>query len=503
MRSFVLRHIIVISCAVVLIGFAGTLLIKSLTKDPLSELTTTTIQTGKVEQIVSISGVTKSTNTAELAFPTTGVISSIPVKEGDLVEAGTILATLGNGQLVAALARAKANVSKAEAELAELINGETKEAKAVTTANISALEAEVERAITAGTLSIDNARETLYSDDLAAKTTNSREDAPAPTISGTYHCKDSGTYTLSIYSSGGASGYSMKVSGLEDGIYEVGVNQPLPFGTCGLYAQFSSDGRYQNSVWHIAIPNTSSASYVANKNALASAEQTATDSIAAAKDNLTLAKSQQALENASARPESIIAARAKVAEALANLASAEADLKDTSIVAPFAGTVTDISVLVGEVAPSAPVITLLATDTIELSARVPEIDITKIKFGQKARVRFDAARDTEQEAHITYIAALPTEVDGVSYFEVKLSLNEKPEWLRGGLNADVDIITDSRDNVTRVPSRYVTTDENNVSSIRTLNNNTLSTTTIEVLFRGNDGFIAISTVPTGTVIVAP
>jgi multidrug efflux pump subunit AcrA (membrane-fusion protein) len=64
MRSFVLRHIVVIGCALALVGFAGYLLISSLTKDPLSELTTTTTESGKVEQIVSVSGVTKSANTA-------------------------------------------------------------------------------------------------------------------------------------------------------------------------------------------------------------------------------------------------------------------------------------------------------------------------------------------------------------------------------------------------------------------------------------------------------
>ncbi len=96
MRSFVLRHGVIVGVALVAIGSCVFFLINVLTRDPLEGLTQATVETGVVESIVSVSGVTRSRNTAELAFPTQGVVAAVPVKEGETVEAGTILATLGS-----------------------------------------------------------------------------------------------------------------------------------------------------------------------------------------------------------------------------------------------------------------------------------------------------------------------------------------------------------------------------------------------------------------------
>lgn len=117
MRSFVLRHGVIVGIALLAVGSSVFFLINVLTRDPLEGLTLTTVETGIVESIVSVSGVTKSRNTAELAFPTSGVVAAVPVKEGDRVEAGTILATLGSTREVANLEKAQADLAIAEANL--------------------------------------------------------------------------------------------------------------------------------------------------------------------------------------------------------------------------------------------------------------------------------------------------------------------------------------------------------------------------------------------------
>jgi HlyD family secretion protein len=148
------------------------------------------------------------------------------------------------------------------------------------------------------------------------------------------------------------------------------------------------------------------------------------------------------------------------------------------------------------------VITLLATDAFEVIARVPEIDITKMAVGQEARVLFDAEQSTYRTGTVSYLAPLPILIDGVSYFEVKIQLSEVPTWLRGGLNADIDIVTGQSKLSAKVPSRYVVTTPEG-SSVRTLVGNKVSTTTVTVTYTGNDGYVAIEGLTRGATVVAP
>ncbi len=502
MRSFVLRHGIVVGIAMLLIGSAVYFIINTLTRNPLDGLTTTTVSEGVVESVVSVSGVTKSRNTAELAFPTTGLVASVVVQEGDVVEAGTVLASLGSARELANLEKAKADVAIAEANLENLLRGARPEAKAITTTSIAAATAEVERVTRENNLAVENARRALYSTSLTAKSSDPFETSPAPTISGTYRCSESGTYTLRIYKSSAASGYSLSVTGLETGTFSAGIDQPNSFGTCGLMAQLLPNETYQNTTWVIEIPNTKSASYISLKNTYDSAVASRDSAVATANEALTLARQRQLLENATPLSTDIRTAEARLTQAKATLAELSATLADRSIIAPFAGTVTTIDILAGETAPTTPVITLLATDAFEVVARVPEIDITKITLDQPVRVVFDAKQDEVRTGLVSFIAALPTTIDGVAYFEVKIRLDETPSWLRGGLNADIDIVTGTSPSGSKVPTRYLITTEHG-TFLRVLTGQSVSTTSVEVVFNGNDGFVAVRGIAPASTIVAP
>lgn len=169
---------------------------------------------------------------------------------------------------------------------------------------------------------------------------------------------------------------------------------------------------------------------------------------------------------------------------------------------PFTGTVTTVDIVAGESAGTAPLFTVLATNDIELRARIPEIDITTIAVGQTARVVFDADTSTPLSGTVTYISPLPIQIDGVGYFEITIGLNTAPSWLRGGLNADVDVVIESTLDVVRIPKRYLIETADG-AFIRTLNNNSIATTTVTKIVAGNDGWVAIDGVPVGTTIVTP
>lgn len=85
-----------------------------------------------------------------------------------------------------------------------------------------------------------------------------------------------------------------------------------------------------------------------------------------------------------------------------------------------------------------------------------------------------------------------------------MALDTAPTWLRGGLNADIDIITQFTENQLRIPKRYLI-ENTDGTFIRTLEGSSIATTTVQKEVAGNDGWVGVSGpgVTAGTTIVTP
>jgi len=498
MVKAILQYKWLIVGAIVLVG----IVIFLSTKNGESTLLTTTVERGDVRETVSVSGFVEAVQSADLGFPATGRVSGIFVKEGDVVEAGDLLATLGSGSLAAERQRLSANLASAVAAQSEVQNGPTGEARAVTQSTIDQARTALQQTTATELLKVRNALVALRSSNLAAYTLDEEENAPAPTISGSYTCAEEGTYGLEIYRSSTDSGYSFRISGLETGNYTVSYDQPTPFGDCGLLIQFTTAGSYANSEWTIDIPNTRSSSYLTLKNTYELATEQATQNIAAARSALTLAEDQGSSANAAPRIEALLQANASVIAAQAALAGVDASLLDSSILAPFAGIITSVDINEGEVARNTPALKLLGNDSFTITARIPEIDIIKINPGQPVALTFDAKSSDVLSGTVEFVSPIATEIDGVGYFETKIILNETPNWLRAGLNADIDIVITEQKNTLRIPSRYLTTTAEG-TFVQAIINDLIATTSVDVGLLGNDGYTEITNLTEGTTIVAP
>ena len=469
--------------------------------EPAPTWTTDTVTRGTVQQIVSVSGTVHAVGSADLAFPVSGIIERIHVSEGMSVMKGDVLATLAHDDLNADYQDAEAALLIAKANQIELIQGQRAEARDVSKTTADIAREELARVTAEQDERVASAYRTLLSSDLAAVPEKSDNEDVPPTITGTYTC-EAGTYFLDIFSSKARSGISYALSGLEKGTFTAYMESSAPMGACGLRIQFDADENYASSRWIVAVPNTESASYLTNLNAYNLAVTSRTNAIRAAEQKLTLAEQTLALDTAAPRNEALMRAEAEVLQAEAQLRVARTRIDDHILTAPFDGTITNVEPLAGEAIQAEPIITILSPHAYELTALIPEIDITKVRDGQKAQVVFDARADEIIPATITFISPLAEEVDGVSYFEAKLALEAETPWLRSGLNADIDIIVESHDNVTRLPKRYVI--ENDGSYTVQIPQGEASTTVpIEVLFKGNDGFVEVANIQEGTTVIAP
>lgn len=463
---------------------------------------TTTVDTGPVRQLVSVSGVAKAEQSAELAFSTTGIVKEVLVQTGSAVKAGDTLVTLDSQALYADRQDALAALTKAIADRDELLAGPTVSTRTVTTETLASKEAALLTTKTDEARKVSNAYHTLLSADLAAYTDKADENAVPPTISGTYHCDTEGTYVVKPFSSGAASGYSFTLSGLEIGTFIASTGQPTPLGACGLQILFDPDSFYSNSVWYINIPNPRSSSYVSNRNAYELARTQAESTIALAEQAVALARASATDQNAPARSEAIARANAAISQAEARLDRVNTTIADRTLTAPFDGVITTIDILPGETVTSAPIVTLLATNAFTVKARVPEIDVSKIAVGQSVEMLFDARVSEIVTGTVTFISPQATVIDGVAYFETTIAFTETPVWMRGSLNADIDIIITEMTDSLRIPKRFLIKTDTGYQVLKKYGEQVASTT-VDITLEGNDGFVAITGVNTGDILVAP
>lgn len=463
---------------------------------------TVIVESGIVRQTVAVSAALKAENTAELAFPTSGTITGVFVRKGDVVATGTRLVTLDAAALQAEVLDAEASLAAARADRAALLAGVRSETRAVSGEAITLKEEALALTIAQEAQKVQNAYRTLLSSGLAAYTNKTTESATPPTISGTYTCNNSGSYTLTFYRSSSASGYSVRVTGLETGVYSVSSDQSLPFGSCGLKVSITAGENYHNSIWTVPVPNTSASVYTTNKNTYELALTSRDSAIELAQRELALAQAQGAETTAPARNEDLAQKDALVAQAMARLARARAIAKDSALIAPFAGTVVSVDAVAGEAVSSVPIITLLSADRYELIARVPEIDVGKLRLDQTATVMFDTAPQETLTARIDFISPSATVIDGVSYYEARLALTSTPDWLRSGLNADVDIIIAEQSGL-RIPRRFLSTTQDGYTVTRAHADDTSSSQPVTVTLIGNDGYALVEGVSAGDTLIAP
>ena len=149
--------------------------------------------------------------------------------------------------------------------------------------------------------------------------------------------------------------------------------------------------------------------------------------------------------------------------AVVTLENKKDDLLKTIIVAPFDGTVVSVGVKRNDVLSaqdysSGGAIQLVDTTAIKFQGLVDEIDILKVKRGQKAMIAVDAVPDKVFTGAVTFISPYgEKDTSNVVKFAVTIELDPSDVELKGGLTATADIAIYDVQNVLLVPLSAVTT----------------------------------------------
>jgi HlyD family secretion protein len=212
------------------------------------------------------------------------------------------------------------------------------------------------------------------------------------------------------------------------------------------------------------------------------------------------------------RQKEVQQAQATVEQLQSALKEARTRLADTIIRAPMSGVVTQRYIESGELVTSGvatfstgmPLVQIADLSRMRIKLQVNEVDIGKVKVGQKVEIRLDALRDEVFEGRVRKVApasAAPQQGapgGAVIKFPVEVEIERPDPRMKPGMSAKCRIIVERRENVVRLPKEALqfvdaTTAKVNVVHREMVNGKPVDkneTRTVKVGLRG-DAFVEI------------
>lgn len=149
------------------------------------------------------------------------------------------------------------------------------------------------------------------------------------------------------------------------------------------------------------------------------------------------------------RPEEIEQAKGNVKKAKASVDLLKKNIRDSYVTSPLSGFIVKKFVEPGEtVTPMSSLFKVSNLITVDLVIYISEVELGKIKFGQKAEVTIDTYPDRKYEGKVTYISPeaefTPKNVQTKDertklVFAVKISVDNKNYDLKSGMPADAKV----------------------------------------------------------------
>jgi len=533
--------------AIVVVAFIVLVVSVSLGKNKKPAFEFYTVKKGDVVQEVSVTGRVKSAENVALAFEKGGKVLVVPVKVGDNVKSGQLLAALNNADISAQLSQAMASVESAkaslnqynaaldaqEAKLEELkIGSRPEELQIVETkvenARKSLVDAEVKAEIDLSN-SYNGVKDVLNdayvkADDAVNKqidelfTDDSTDNPKLTFFTGSQAETDAkskrviaGSYLkafkqeLDVLATDNASLDLALINGennlkiIQDFLDALNraVNESINLTQTTLtnYKYYVNTGR--------ANVNTALTSVNAKKQAIAAQKalnqvniNIAKNTFASAQDDLALKKAGATIQQITTQEAVVNQAKANVESQIAQIKYAEANVDNyraqiakTIIVSPIDGIVTKQDCKVGEIVnANAPVVSIISEAQFEIEANTPEADIAKIKIGANAKITLDTyGSDVIFEAKVIKIDPAETILEGVATYKTTLQFIKEDERIMSGMTANIDVQAAKREGVIFVPQRAVSQKNGIYVVLIGIEDNKTEEKKVEVGLRGSDG----------------
>lgn len=453
---------------------------KSKTGSASVQYVTEPVAKGTLVASVTGTGQAETSDQMDIKPQTDGRITSLNVKNNQQVKAGDVIAIIDQQSAANSVAQARANLEQAQASYDKLMAGATDLDVQAQKLSIESAQQALDQAkrnytytVAQQQQAVDKALTSFLNADLTAEPSDSNSTATL-TLSGNYSGTDKGAYNITIYQNGYGYFYTTSGLGTESGQINRGLPQPLGNG---LYVTFSSAGVISSSTkWVVNVPNAKSLSYLSNQNAYNTAVQNQkqnVDQAQAAIDSAQTAldKANLSLQNTIKPPTEadIASAKAQITSAQAQLANAQTAYSNTILKAPFAGVVASVAFSAGDKVTAGTTIATMITNQQVAKISLNEVDVSKVKVGQKATMTFDAISGLSVTGQVALIDTLGTVSQGVVSYNVTIAFDAQYGQVKPGMSVTASIITDVKPDVLMAPNAAVKT-KNGQSYVQVLEN---------------------------------
>jgi len=413
-----------------------------------TQYVTTTVQKGTIVSSVTASGQVESSNQINLTAKVSGTITNISVKAGDKVVKGQTLFSVDNTD-------AKKSVRDAE-------------------------------------ISLQNAKLALQKLQIQNSNTNLN------TALSKAYADGFNTVTNSIYDLNttllGLSNNILSKSNLADNVVRVNGNSALDYMNTAQTAYYTAQTAFQKTNSdYVLISNKSSNADIENiiqetydttkllSNAIKSTQNfvdymtkvsnnssssltsyqttlaTYTNTINTDATNLlgaqtTISSNKDSFSSSDLSTQS---AEISIKQAQNTLQDAKDNLANYYVTAPFSGTIASVAAEVGNTASGT--LGSIITDKEVATLSMNEVDVAKIKLGEKATVTFDAIPDLTMVGSVAEIDSVGEVSSGVVTYTVKIAFDTTNASVKPGMSVSASIITESKTDALIVPSSAIKT----------------------------------------------
>ncbi len=423
---------------------------------------TTTLQKTSLENSVSTTGTVESANVSTVTTDLKYTVKSVNVQVGDTVQAGDVICTLDTEDLEKQIERAKESLTDQTEQTQEAYD------KALKSYNEA--KKDYDDAVTAA----DDAEDDYYDswDDLNAAVNQ------VSALQADYNSKQ--------------SQLSSMLTEYNEAVSTYGVDSDEAKAAKDRYEKFEQNDAQDAQQ---ALQNAQS---ITGYQSLVQAK----DQAVAAWEQAKTAKEQaeKQLETAS---ESLDTAKKKLDKSGSSdtLEDLQEQLTKCTLTAETSGTVTSLNATVGSIC-SDTVATIQDTNALKIAVTIQEYDVPNVSIGMKARITSDAT-DGEISGTLTQISPTATAATGgqsssssSGTFSAEVSVDGASSGLLIGMNANVEIVQSTTDNVFVVPYDAVGTEDDGTKYVMVKTGGDGADTTFEKVTvttgAENDYYIEIS-----------
>jgi len=371
---------------------------------------TTTVERGSLTATIGATGNVRANQMAVLAWQNTGTIGIVKVKLGDQIKAGDILGNL----LLAPLTQSTlaSNLVTAQENLSELTSTE-----AIANAKLAVTKAQSD--LINAQYKMNNQQ--YWQNDALIKNQYSNVVVAKERLDNAQAAYDGAHVGEYINNPGEASLYQA--------LYNAQQAYNIAWNSYSVYSQKPTQRQLDEAQATLDLANAN-----------------------LAQDKIYLA----ALTGGTVPADSTGTALLQLRQAQLNVQTAQNNLDAAKLTAPFNGTVTEVSGMVGDqVSPGTKAFRIDDLSQMKVDVQVSEVDINSVSVGQPVVMTFDAALGREYHGKVVEVSRVGTSLQSVVNFNVTVELTDPDPDVKPGMTASVTVTIRSLDNVLLVPNRAV------------------------------------------------